>query len=211
MKIHHRWLLPLLALTLLPAAAGAVTVNDNRTVDTSVATGTFTPPPGFGPPTPLVAAGTSLSVELAGLIDDTHPQFVSAPFHGMILPFGTLNNLDFLTGDLTVFGNAGQQLVDDMTDVLLADLTAAYPTTLFSMAGASVFTGTQSYGLFGGTIPGPGPGDTTVVTGTANVDFYEVNMQVSATPAAAIPEPGTVALFALGLAGLGYAARRQTA
>ncbi len=196
----HRLLAFLLAIVLFPAAAGAVTIIDNHTVNTSAATGTFTPPPGFGPLTPLVAVGSSLSVELAGLIDDTHPQFASAPFHGMILPFGTQTNFDFLTNP-TVFGNAGQQLFDDMTDVLLADLAAAYPTTLFSMASdGSVFTGRSSYSLLGGTIPGPGPGDTTVVTGVANVDFFEINMQVSATPAAALAEPGTVWLFGLGLA-----------
>jgi len=55
--------LSLLLVALSPAPAVADDVVDFRTVNTSIAFGTFTPPPGFGAPQPLVFAGTLISTK----------------------------------------------------------------------------------------------------------------------------------------------------
>jgi hypothetical protein len=57
----------LLGLAALSAASGGaqgqVPIIDNRVQDTSLAFGTFMPPPGCGSPQPLVFAGTLISTK----------------------------------------------------------------------------------------------------------------------------------------------------
>jgi len=177
---QHRILKPaILAFVLCFAgnAAQAVVI-DHRTINTSAATGHLTVLAGAN--IDDIAVGTSLAQEVTDLIATTHPQFTGSVFAGL-LQSGSggkyavgLTNLDFLTGTLTVYGNAGQVLVDEFTQngnaaILTHGGHWINPPT-------STFTGSQSYSLFGG--PLPGSGGNTVVVGTADVAFYSVSGSV---------------------------------
>jgi hypothetical protein len=156
---------------------------------------TFTPPPGFGSPQSLVFAGTLISTKAQndassiqdlpgndGLLelvtaDPIFPDMFDAQLN---TDYGMLNNLEFLTSDLTQFGDAGIQL-EDAYQQLVADLQAANPGVTFIVPPIVVpFIGQKTYDLFGGTFPNaPSPGTTTIVTGTAEVDFYTFDLTVT--------------------------------
>ncbi len=167
----------LVAFTFAPAVAQIV---DVRLVNTSIAFGTFTPPPGFGPPQTLVFAGTLISTKAhndASAIQDlpgndgvlelvtADPIFPDMFDAQLAASYGLLNNHQFLTGDLTQFGNSGAQLLNRYQQ-LVADLQAANPGVTFIVPPIVVsFIGTKVYSLFGGTFPNtPSPGTTTAMS-----------------------------------------------
>jgi len=121
---------------LMPAgrASAGVTI-DHRIVDASVAVGTL-----YGDPFAdlnSVAAGTELSAKLANTIETGHPKVI--PFApALSKKYGTLDNLTFLTGSLTRYGNAGQQLVDAFNSYFagLYRQTARCGTKRFNVPGA---------------------------------------------------------------------------
>jgi hypothetical protein len=114
-------------------------------------------------------------------VADPNPLFPpEAPFTTLLdTTYGTLDNLEFLTSDLTQFGPAGDQLVARF-EQLIADLQAAHPGVTFIVSPiTSTFLGIRSYELLGGTSSDLSPsGETVTVTGTANVDFFTVEATI---------------------------------
>ena len=210
----------LASVVFLPLPADATPITEVHVQNTSVAFGTaFGDLGGFVLDRDDVAAGTLLSAELAHTIETTFPDPRLDPVLGDT--FGTLDNLTFLTADLVRFGNAGDQLVALYMQIF-TDLNA-----LIGGVGTWTLTstpvGSQGYSLFGGIVnSGSSPatcaasaGDFCIVTGTANVEFYEVtgtfDPHGATLPAAAVPEPGTLALLGIGLAAVEITRRKKTA
>ena len=216
-------ILLLLMVALMPAAKSfADAFTAHHIIDTSVAFGTA-----FGDifaDLDSVAAGTSLSAELANTIENDSQnspnppnlQYLPDPRLSPVLSniYGTMDNHTFLTSALTIYGNAGQQLVDAFN---------AHFTSLNALIGGvgtwtittptDAFLNTVSYTLLGRTVSLGDPtwtrdeigvpDDTCTAVGTANVDFYEVTGHFDANGATApIPEPATMFLLGTGLIGL---------
>jgi len=165
---------------------------EHHTVNTSFAAGTISYPPDLGrPDSYVVTAGTELSDELIDLIGQSRPE-AAGPFAPLLAGLPSAgSNLEFLTGDLTLFGNAGQLIVD-MAPVL-ADALAAEACGTFEGRGVATFTGREAYSLLGGYLapdgsvlwipPSPPPENippgSTLVVGTAKVDFYTVAIRLT--------------------------------
>jgi len=210
-----------MGILLAPGPAAATIFYDFHQVNTSVGFGLFTPPAWIGPPRYLAASGrgTPLSVDLVDRIATTYPGIAGSSWEAPLRDLGTMDNLTFLTSGLVQTRNAGQLLVETL-NTLLADLEAAHPGVVFTAtgpAGTYTYLDTRKYALFGGVLdagstvvcrdesclPNLPAGDYTVVFGDADVDFYRVELSVTAPAPSPVPEPGTGMLLGAGLAALG--------
>jgi len=201
------WASPVVAMPMIEA----------HSIDTSAAFGTFTPPPGFGSPINVVAAGTtlssdidqspagpSLSVGVTQMLKDD-PLVPDSFGDLMISELGTIDNLAFLTGTLPDFGNAGDNLVAELNQ-LLTDLESAHPLVTFAATltpAGDRFLGDINVGPIAiDTLPEPD----VIHIGSVTVDLYRIDMTVTATqtpgPGPAVPEPASAVLGVLGLAAL---------
>jgi hypothetical protein len=126
------------------------------------------------PATALVFAGTLISTKAQndasaipdlpgkpGLLEqvvadpdlDLDPLSPGAPFNAQLdTTYGTLDNFEFLTSDLTQFGPAGDQLVARFEQLVTA-LQAAHPGATFLVPPiVSTYLGFKNYELFGGPL-----------------------------------------------------------
>lgn len=141
--------------------------------------------------------GSTLAVELGGLAFGTGYDRVDvADDAGTGTIEGTVSLAPFTVFDIDWFGafTAGD---GDFFDVLVADEFAPFSMALlfFEFSGAALGSG--------------------LAWETALVDFgggrEALRLSVVATGTSAIPAPGAILIFAMGLAGLGYARRKGTA
>ncbi len=193
----------LFAFTLLTISASALATSiviQHEVVDTSIGFGTLFISGSLDHDS--FAVGTLLSSELAQTIEDNYPS--AGRLSNLMDTFGTLNNFEFLTTSLTQFGNAGQQIEDEFTS-----FSQTFIANLGGPASCNItntYIGTQSYSLYGGLLDDVD--DVTVVTGTANVDFYEVSGNITFQTGSSggipnpVPEPASMILLGTGLIGL---------
>lgn len=200
------------AILLSATSAGAVTMTQNRVVsgdgETTATINDFTKYSGTGT---LNSVQLDWNVNVTGEIGSMGPVYDCA-FNGDCEP-GTFTLTLEGFGDLaTAFDTATQASgIDNSTDAGQTGSINMTITGLFSYGTLANFVGA---GLVAGSVDITGfylgfPDflDSSIRTGNVSLT-YDITQAPTTTP---VPEPGTMAMFGLGLAGLGFIRRRKVA